>query len=402
MSMTEAMRVLAARTALVLHQPFFGALALKLQLVEDPACKTLWTDGRSLGFNPSFVATLSQAELVGGVGHEVMHCAMGHPWRRGGREMRRWNEACDLALNPILQRAGFTLPKGALIDPQFDGKSAEWVHDRLPNQDGGEQEGGQGGKGNDQQGSGSQAAQPGQDDQSGGQDAGGGRPDSSGIGEVRDAPADGAEDGTTEGDWQQAVQQAAQAAKKRGSLPGGLERFVKEAVAPRVDWRSALWRFVQERAQADYSWNMPNVRYIPAGLYLPSLRSDEMGELVWGFDTSGSVDEVLIGQWRNEIQAVVEDLKPRRVHVIYCDAKVHRVDTFERGDPIELRPLGGGGTSFVPVFEKLEELGIEPACLVYLTDLEGSFPKEAPPYPVLWATTQPELAVPFGEKVRCS
>lgn len=34
----------AARTSLLLDQPFFGVLALRLQMVEDPTCKTAWTD----------------------------------------------------------------------------------------------------------------------------------------------------------------------------------------------------------------------------------------------------------------------------------------------------------------------------------------------------------------------
>ena len=36
-------RISKQRTALVLDQPFFGALALRLKVVEDPSCKTFWT-----------------------------------------------------------------------------------------------------------------------------------------------------------------------------------------------------------------------------------------------------------------------------------------------------------------------------------------------------------------------
>ena len=64
-------------------------------MVEDPTCDTAWTDGVSLGYNPSYVESLSLDETKGLCVHEVGHCAMGHPWREGGRDHFRWNQACD-------------------------------------------------------------------------------------------------------------------------------------------------------------------------------------------------------------------------------------------------------------------------------------------------------------------
>jgi len=375
-------RLLAARTKLVFDEPFFGSLALRLELKEDPTCETAWVDGRTLGYNPEYVASLPSDELLALMVHEVMHPAMGHPWRRSGRDHKKWNAACDYAINPTLEEAGYKLPDGVLLNPDFRGKTAEWIYDRLPDGDG--DDGDKGGGAPDGQGPNDQ-----------------GQAEPNPQGEVRDAPADTQEDASTEDDWQQAVQQAAVQAKRRGGLPGSLDRFAKAALRPRVDWRSVLWRFVQEQAPTDYTWSMPNSRYIPSGLYLPSMRAQELGEIVWGFDTSGSVDDVLVAQFRAEIEAVMEDLKPTRVHVIYCDSAVHGIETFERGDPIELHPKGGGSTSFAPVFEVVDAEGIQPACLIYLTDMRGTFPQDAPDYPVLWATTSYDREAPFGEKVFC-
>jgi predicted metal-dependent peptidase len=54
--------------------------------------------------------------------------------------------------------------------------------------------------------------------------------------------------------------------------------------------------------------------------------------------------------------------------------------------PLELTPEGGGGTDYRPVFEWVEQEGLDPACLVYLTDMECMhFPRCDPEYPVLWA-----------------
>ena len=77
------------------------------------------TDGSRIVYNPAFVDELKPAELEGTLAHEVLHCALGHQCRRGQRDPELWNEAADLAINPILIGNGFTLPAGALIEPEF-------------------------------------------------------------------------------------------------------------------------------------------------------------------------------------------------------------------------------------------------------------------------------------------
>lgn len=360
--------VLQARAALVLDSPFFGALALRLRLEEDASCDTAWTDGQSIGYNPEFVESLSAAQLVGLIAHEVMHVAAGHPWRRDGRDAKRWNIAADYTINGTLTDAGMQLPAGALLDAQYTGKGAEWIFDRLP------------AEGDDGSGTGS---------------GGAGEPEPSPAGEVRDAPTD--DDAPTEAEWSQAVQQAANVAKARGSLPGALERFAAAAASPAVDWRAALARFVQLAAKNDYSWQRPNVRHLARGLYLPALRSEAMGRLAVAVDVSGSVDPVQLEQFAAEIRGIAEQCRPEAVDVLYCDSRVQKRETFEEGDRVELRACGGGGTDFRPVFEALA--GEEPpACLVYLTDLYGRFPDAAPEFPVLWAATSTAPA-PWGERV---
>jgi predicted metal-dependent peptidase len=373
MAMEKALkRLIAARTGLVLDQPFLGALALRLKLVEDSTCKTAWTDGTSLGYSTEFVEACTHDELKALVCHEVMHCAFGHPWRRDLREQKRWNVACDYAVNPVLTDVGFQLPEGALNDVLYVGKSSEWIYDRLPT---------------------SSSA-------SDGDGSGDGEPNP--LGEVRDAPAQGSgpdDAPVTESDWKQAVQEAAMGAKVRGDLPVALARFASENAEPPVDWKSVLRRFVQDVAKGDYSWQRPNPRYVGAGLYLPSLRSEELGPIVVAIDTSGSVDAVLLGQFESEIRAIADEARPSRVYVMYADSKVQRRDTFERDDLVELHMHGGGGTDFRPVFEAVGQMDEEPACVIYLTDLAGRFPETEPEVPVLWGSVDSHRDAPFGEVV---
>ena len=130
--MNKAMEaVSAARRNLVLDQPFFGVLSLKLDLVEDKTVRTLETDGRKLWFNPEYVATLSKHELQGVMAHEVLHCANGHVWRIENRNEKRWNAACDYVVNPIVLDAGMVLPQGMLDGTPYKGMSAEEVYEHL-------------------------------------------------------------------------------------------------------------------------------------------------------------------------------------------------------------------------------------------------------------------------------
>jgi predicted metal-dependent peptidase len=92
---------------------------------------TMATDGVSLYFNPEFVERLSSAELIGTLAHEVMHPALQHHTRRGERDPKRWNMACDYAINPMLLDAGLSLPEEVLYEAHFRGMSAEEIYNRL-------------------------------------------------------------------------------------------------------------------------------------------------------------------------------------------------------------------------------------------------------------------------------
>src|SRR5260370_2647630 len=126
-------RLSAARAALVLDHPFFGALALRMALEEETKgrTRTMATDGRSIFYDKAFVKGCCDPELIGLLAHEVMHPAMQHHTRRGDRGPSLWNDAADYAINPILTESGFTLPGDVLNDPRYRGMTAEQIYDAL-------------------------------------------------------------------------------------------------------------------------------------------------------------------------------------------------------------------------------------------------------------------------------
>ena len=394
-------RLSAARAALVLDHPFFGALALRMAMEEETKgrTRTMGTDGQSIFYDKAFVKGCSDSELIGLLAHEVMHPAMQHHTRRGDRDPALWNDAADYAINPILTEAGFTLPGDVLNDPQYRGMTAEQIYDAL-NQPHGKSDDDEENQDDDR------TADAGQENGEGEGNGNGDGDDTDNVGEDTDtgvahkvgAVFDAPDPAQQEAEWQVAVKQASQAAQMMGQLPGGMAQAVEQGTRPRIDWKALLRRFVQQFANADYSWRMPNRRYIAGGIYPPELRSESMPAIVVAVDTSASTSSVL-PNFKAELQSIVDECQPEATIVIMADAAVQRVDRFERGDTLEFNVEGLGGTDFRPVFEHVDREQVNPACLIYLTDGDGCYPDEPSDYPTLWAITSPNRQAPWGDTV---
>jgi predicted metal-dependent peptidase len=114
--LSSGVRIQEGADHTVVGSPLLGTLLFRLGAQARSSIATMATDGVSLYFKPLFVETLSAAEIAGTLAHEVMHPALQHHTRRSGRNPRRWNMACDYAINPMLLDAGLTLPKDVLLD----------------------------------------------------------------------------------------------------------------------------------------------------------------------------------------------------------------------------------------------------------------------------------------------
>jgi predicted metal-dependent peptidase len=392
-----SLRIQKARTSLILDHPFFGSLLFRLKGRECRSVQTMATDGVSLFYNPDFVETLTAATLAGTLAHEVMHPALHHHVRRSGRDPKRWNVACDFAINPLLVDAGLSLPDGVLIDNRFRGMSAEQIYNLLESESETERDSGK------EDGDEEHGGEESKDEASGGGDSN--SPSApvteGGIGQVLDAPQPDEKTPTIEEqtrEWDVAVNQATTVARQAGKVPAGLKRTLEGAAEAAVDWREMLRRLWSDMIAADYSWMRPNRRHIWAGVYLPGVIREGVGEVAIAVDCSGSVSVRQLALFEAEVRSILGGARPQRVHVLYFDSEVQKAETYEAGQPVHLNPVGGGGTEFGPCFEWLDEHGIQPQTLVFLTDLYGSFPPLAPAYPVLWASTGGRRA-PFGSVV---
>lgn len=373
MALSPQDKMVRARASLVMLHPFFGTLALRMRCEPEKGIKGARTDGTVIRYDPDYVDKLTAEECVGLVAGTVMHPAMLHHTRRGHRDKDKWNKACDYAIAEILKDSKLAMPQELQPNPAWNGMSAEHIYNLIPDTGGKGQGKGPGGVGMD---------------------------DGSSNGGVDDSPNNNTPGGREEEerDWKQALAQAVHVAKQAGNLPAGMQRLMEDLLEPSVDWKQTLIRFMTEKAPDDFSWQRPNRRHIAENLYLPSMLSTATGEVVVVVDTSGSIGEKELSEFGGEIQAICSDLKPRKVHVIYCDAAVNKVVEFGPHDQVVLEAVGGGGTDFRPPFKYIEDNGIQPKCLVYLTDGYGPFPEEDDvPFPTLWAINNMDVVPPFGE-----
>jgi predicted metal-dependent peptidase len=340
-----SLRIQKARTALVLDHPFFGSLLFRLKGRESRSIKTMATDGVSLYYNPDFVDTLNAATLAGTLAHEVMHPALHHHVRRSGRDPKRWNIACDHAINPLLVDAGLSLPEGVLLDNRFRGMSAEQIYNLLDTESDSDQELDSEEVERESGGDGAMDAPSPQreTDEPSAPETGGG------IGQVLDAPDEDDETPAIEEqvrEWNVAVDQATTVARRAGKVPAGLDRTLEGAAEAAVDWRELLRRLWSETSPADFSWMRPNRRHVWQGLYLPGTVREGVGEVAVAVDCSGSVGARQLALFEAEIRSILEGQRAERVYVMYFDAVVHKIESTKQASGFSSIPLEGVGPTF--------------------------------------------------------
>ncbi|NBS67360.1 hypothetical protein EBT31_00400 [bacterium] len=364
--------LIKARSQLLMDQPFFGTLAIRLRPVRKDDIKTAATDGSHFFYNEAFVSKLDPVQLRGLIAHEVMHCVFNHMTRRQERDHSLWNVACDYAINDHLIQSGFILPKGGLHDPAYKDMSAETIYNHLK------------------------------------KDPKKHKPCAWGI--VLDASSGNLEAGSSaemESQWQIAVGEAASVAKARGKMPGCLEHVVAEVMSPKVDWRTVLWPFFTDLVNDDFSWRKPNRAYISEDEYLPSMHEEACGKVAVMLDTSGSIRDEQGKLFISETAAVLAQVQPEQIVYVQCDDGVQSVKVLERGQRLtddDLRFKGRGGTSFAPAFKHIAEHHPDVEAIVYLTDLETSEDdfaevEKLASAPVLWVSVNRHREAPFGTTV---
>jgi predicted metal-dependent peptidase len=345
----------------------------KTEVSED--VPTAQTNGRDVIFNPDFVDNLSDAELRALLYHEYGgHIMMRHLSVYKNlyeQDPKRANMACDYVVNQAINDYGdpkfIKLPAGGLQDDKYRGMDSKQVFDLLDSQntdDGGD-------------GSGS-----------------GGVPmdshDLEGASELSEQDVR-----ALDKDIDHAIRQSVMASKLMGHP---VDRSIEDWLSPQVDWREALRDFVVTACSgSDYTtYRKPRRRMLTHGIYMASPMSDTVQEIVLAIDTSASIGQETIDCFLSEVVGVCDAVKPDKVHLMYWGTQVAQHETYTQDQLATLkdttRPKGGGGTDVNCVTQYMQEMGVEPTCVVVLTDgyLAGDWGQWS--CPVLWAITSQRVA----------
>lgn len=403
--MDAKLKVSRAVTKCANAYPFFGSLMLSCGHKMDNSLPTAATDGRKIFWNSDFIDDCSEEETRGLLAHEIMHIILMHCVPHPGKDHKLCNIAMDYVINNTLFAEGFKLPKGGIVDTkrEFVGMTWEQVyailddvvkkHQASQSSDGDEPDYSEGA-----------APTKGEMSEERQKELGADMED---ILKQDDIDHIIENSDLTEEEKQkvrQKVVQAAEAAKSAGNVPGGiLGELLDDIRETKVNWKDYLREMMTCRFPQNYTYRQPNRKFLGSGLYLPTMEGTQVGALAIGLDTSGSVSKDELLDFLAECNELTSEFNPEKVYLFYCDAEVAKYEVYEQGEVIdEIKPDGGGGTAFFPVFDLIKEEEIEIEQMIYMSDMEvgeWAFPKEEPEFPVLWLSTG-QTEVPWGDVVK--
>ena len=366
-------KVSKAKALLILDHPFFGTAVSRrpIQYGDEVPTAGMSATGQIM-LNPEWVEPLTVKEIMFLLAHEAMHYMLSHALRRQHRDHRAWNVACDKVINDTLidARVGTFIDGGVTLEDARFGASEQFYDEN-------DDDIGDGGIGED-------------------------------VGDIVDENGQPLDDATVQQLQTQAKIEAiqnAKLAKQTGKLPESIERLVEEMINVVTPWHEKLERYMSAKIRDGYSWNRPNRRFVGQGMYLPGYDYiPRMGEVVIAVDTSGSLNSQELALFQGHINRIVDTCTPEKITVLYCDYAIGGTTEYTPDDlPIVLKPVGGGGTSFKPVFKWLDSYDGEVECLIYFTDGWGDQDELdqlsiTGKVDTVWLTTDKE-DFPFGEVI---
>ncbi|MEV7926510.1 MULTISPECIES: DUF2201 family putative metallopeptidase [unclassified Kitasatospora] len=321
--------------------PLLGGIAAGLTVVADAelarahgiTIAAVNAEAGEVYINPLRQQTDEEWRFI--LGHEMLHAALRHGERRGGRDPFLFNVAADYVINGWLLEMGVgDMPEGLLHDPQLKGLSAEEVYDRIVR---------------DERRIRRLATLAGKN-----------RPD------ILGAPLDrGPRDYVDLDDfYRRGLQQGFELhQRERGLLPAGLVEEIRALAHPPLPWDARLARWFDEfvpRPEPVRSYSRPARRQsatpdIPrAGRYHPP---EEVPRCTFGvvLDTSGSMNRVLLGKALGAIASYAAARDVPAARVVHCDAAPHDAGYVPVGEIAgRVRVRGRGGTELQPGVDLLE------------------------------------------------
>ena len=364
-------KLVTARIALLLKQPFFGNLATRLKIVNaDDWCPTAATDGKHFYYNTEFIDSLTPRETEFLFGHEVLHCVFDHfQLRAGTRDAQIWNIAADYAVNQILvdNRIG-EMPKDdkgkdkGFQDDKYRDIASEEIYDELYKK---AKKNGKSmldklGKLLDEHidwDKDSQGNIEGKDKKGGGKSGGAPKYTKEELKKIKD-------------EMKEAMISAAQSTGA-GNLPGAIQRMIQELTEPKMNWREIIQQQIVSTMKSDYTFMKPSRRSWHMDAILPGMINTDKIDICLALDASGSISEEQCLEFLSEVRGIMDQYRDFTIHLWSFDTAVFNPQIFtpDNADELEDYVLGsGGGTDFDCNWEFMKSEGIDPKKFIMFTD----------------------------------
>jgi len=423
-----------ARTMLILgegDEPFFGSVALSLDLIESPGCATAATDGKCMIYNPDWIKDLTIEEVMALFEHEVYHVALKHGqlmldlMEEPDFDMGLAQRACDIPIDNRLITKGRKLPvtpDGFVhkFEKEFEGMSAIRIYRKLqeqkkkqppPPDEDGEGAGGEGdgtssgnikskkkkikSKKQSKDGDTSPDVQEEFEKETGG--FGGIMPLKS-----EENPGEMAtpeEVKQFEKDFDQKIANAGRILQKElestiGDMPEFIQEIIEAHTEPQRTYKDLITDVLEEITRDDYCMGRPNRKYMD-DVYLPSLYVKELNTIAVIVDTSGSITQGELETYASELSGILEEFEGFEIAVIFHNTYAYLTEFYSSEDlPIKFDKTQSGGTDYKDAYIKAAELEDEPVVIFHFTDLDvtnWAYPPNRPNAQVFWMNTTPRM-----------
>lgn len=366
-----------SRVKLLKKSPFFGTILLHTQYELTDAIETAATDGTTLLINEEWMCSQTEDNFNGVLLHETLHMALCHIERTKDLEdMMLANIAADIVVNGIIKDNKISLPKEALFDDDLKHLSVREIYSILK----------------DKQDKDKNYIS-----------------DKYGSGKVNECLKPG-EDGPVEGKvsnkskWENIINKAKTIAKmKQAGVKGsGMARIFKELLDPTINWKDALYKYVTQ-SRADFEGY--DRRFIHDSLYIDDVGGNKV-HIAAFVDTSGSVDEGLLQNFLSELFFAINSTRGTTGYLYYFDTELYPQGNIEDLDGVP-KPVGLGGTSFVPIMAELNKISAENAYTntlgIIYTDGYAPMTWKEPDTPLLWCISPGGIKnedIKYGDTVR--
>lgn len=335
-----------ALSKLIFEKPFFGKISSKIDIIISNSTETFKFSKTTIESSLAFLENITIEDLQTLYVYASLYITLDFENRKNSRYSTLWQLATRYAIGNILVQNNFNLLDGILYKDEYKNMYTEEIYSYLLSE----------------------------------------------LPQIKEQQVETTLDESLEL-FSEYVKNAI--SKDEELLKTPLKKIFNIKSSHKIAWQEHLSIALQKHIKTISTLLPPSKKLLYTDIYLPSYKSDFF-KFVVAIDSSGSIDKELLSLFLSELNYILNSIHNYEIDLLVCDSSIRVHQKFYSPQKLDIIILGGGSTSFVPVFDFIENNIQDCMLLVYFSDLMGNFPKKAPHYEVKWVSKELKK-VPFGE-----